>query len=341
MLGKLFPVEHVKSIEDVDYDRLLKSGFENFFFDYDFTLAPWGELQIKEDVEEIFRYLLDNGARVFIVTNAKKSRVDHLKEKIPELVVYWSVGKPSIKKFREIIKEWNIDAGKSVIIGDLFLTDVLAGNRLGMYTIMVQPLLWETMRIYKKVMAFLSMLLYGTFFFTVGWIFRMGSLMSPNEWRKSVKDINFDKLVNSGFKAFIFDFDNTLAPWRSSHILEENRKILKKLKDKAAVLIASNGKPREIDIDVEVIWRSRKPIARKVKRKLREMGIDTKRVVVIGDQLLTDVLFGNLIGAYTIKVDPIKKEEAPITKMNRLIEKIFSKLIVNKPSITKERNGEK
>ena len=340
MLGKLFPVEHVKSIEDVDYDRLLKSGFENFFFDYDFTLAPWGELQIREEVERVFKHLLDNGARVFIVTNAKKSRVDHLKEVIPELVVYWSVGKPSIKKLKEIIKEWNIDAKKSVIIGDLFLTDVLAGNRLGMYTIMVQPLLWETIRIYKKVMAFLSMLLYSTFFFTVGWVFRMGSLMSPNEWRRSVRCINFDELIKNGFRAFVFDFDNTLAPWRSCHVLEENRRIIEKLKKDAVVLIASNGKPRNIDIDVEVIWRSKKPIARKVKRKLKDMKIDTKRVVVVGDQLLTDVLFGNLIGAYTIKVEPIKKEEAPITKLNRLIEKIFSKLIVNKPSITKERNDE-
>ncbi len=339
MLSKLFPVEHVKSIEDVDYDRLLKSGFENFFFDYDFTLAPWGELHVRKEAEEIFKYLLENGARVFIVTNAKKNRVDHLKERIPELVVYWSVGKPSIKKLKEIMKEWSIDAKRSVIIGDLFLTDVLAGNRLGMYTIMVQPLLWKTIRIYKKFVAFLSMILYGIFFFTVGWIFRMGSLMSPNEWRKSVRDVNFDELLKNGFKAFVFDFDNTLAPWRNDYILEENKKILNKLRESAYVLIASNGRPRNVDTDVEIIWRSRKPIARKVKRKLRKMGIDGKRVVVIGDQLLTDVIFGNLIGAYTIKVEPIKKEEALITKLNRLIERLFSKLIVSKPSITGEGNG--
>lgn len=339
MLSKLFPVEHVKSIEDVDYDRLLKSGFENFFFDYDFTLAPWGELQIREEAERIFKHLLDNGARVFIVTNAKKSRVDHLKEKIPQLVVYWNVGKPSIKKLRDIMREWDIDAKKSVIIGDLFLTDVLAGNRLGMYTIMVQPLLWKTIRIYKKFMAFLSMILYGIFFFTVGWVFRMGSLMSPNEWRKSVKDVNFDELLKHGFRVFVFDFDNTLAPWRSGYILDENREILENLKKSAHVLIASNGRPRNVNTDVEIIWRSRKPIAGKVKRRLKNLGIDNKRVVVIGDQLLTDVLFGNLIGAYTIKVEPIKKEEAPITKLNRLIERLFSRFIVKKPSITGEGNG--
>ncbi len=338
MLGKLFPVEHVKSIEDVDYDRLLKSGFENFFFDYDFTLAPWGELRIREEVVEIFRYLKERGARVFIVTNAKKERVDHLKSKLPWIEIYWSVGKPSIKKLKEIIEDKGINEKKSVIIGDLFLTDVLVGNRLGMYTIMVQPLLWKTLRAYKKVIAFLSMILYGIFFFTVGWVFRMGTLMSPNEWKKSISDIDFNGLLKHGFKVFIFDFDNTLAPWRSDEMLEENERLLEDLRKKATILIVSNGKPRNVKTDVEIIWKSYKPLALKVKKILKEMEFDPRKTVVIGDQLLTDVVFGNSMGAYTIKVEPIKKEEAPITKINRLVEKIFSKLIVKKPCVSKEGN---
>ena len=72
----------------------------------------------------------------------------------------------------------------------------------------------------------------------------------------------------------------------------------------------------------------------KVRRRIRELGVDFKRVVVIGDQLFTDVLFGNLIGAYTVKVEPISKEEAFVTKMNRFFEKLFSKLTVEKPSLT-------
>ena len=333
MLGKLFPLEHVKRIEDIDFERLLASGYENFFFDYDFTLAPWGELEVDERTVEIFEFLREKGARVFVVTNAKRERVEHLRERLPWVEVHWSVGKPSLKKLRVIMEKKRIDPRKSVIIGDLFLTDVLAGNRLGMYTIMVNPIVWETVKAYKKIVAALSIVLYRTIFFFFGWVFRMGSMISPNEWREGILDIDYDFLIEHGFEVFVFDFDNTLAPWRSTDVPEEHLDLLRDLKKRSLVLIASNGRPRDVDLGVEVIWRSYKPFGFKVKRRLREMGVDFKRVVVIGDQLFTDVLFGNSIGAYTIKVQPISEEEALFTKFNRLLEKIFSKLVVQKPSL--------
>jgi HAD superfamily phosphatase (TIGR01668 family) len=340
VLGKLFPHEHVRGMEDVDYDRLLGAGYENFFFDYDFTLAPWGDLRISEKIVETFEYLRKRGARVFVVTNAKRDRVDHLKKILPWVEIYWNMKKPSIRKLKGIMDEKGIDPKKSVIIGDLFLTDILAGNRLGMYTVMVNPVTFETMRVWKKIVAFLSMILYGFFLFTFGWVFRTGKLASPNEWRKSVREVHYDSLLKNGFEAFVFDFDNTLAPWKSSEILPENNEILEELKEKATVIIASNGRPREVDAPVRIIWKSYKPFGFKIKRALREMGVDFKKVVVIGDQLFTDVLFGNIIGAYTIKVNPISKEEAIITKFNRALERIFSKLVVQKPSVTKEETKE-
>ena len=336
VLSKLFPIEHVKSIEDIDYDRLFRAGFDTFLFDYDFTLAPWGELEIKKETEKIFKKLHSMGVRVFIVTNAKKERVKHIKEKFPWIEVHWSVKKPSIKKISEILSRKNISPSKCVIIGDLFLTDVLVGNRMGMYTIMVNPQTYNAMRLYKKIVGFLSVILYRTLFFLFGWFFRIGALISPNEWKDNVRDIDYDSLIKSGFELFIFDFDNTLAPWKSVTILKENEKLLKKLSKKAKVLIASNSSPRKVntDLDVEIIWKSYKPFAGKVKKRIKDLKFDHKKVVVIGDQLFTDVLFGNLIGAYTIKVNPIKEEEAIVTKFNRFLEKIFSKVMVQKPEIS-------
>lgn len=275
------------------------------------------------------------GANVFVVTNAKRGRVEHLKDRFPWLEVYWSMKKPSIKKLVSILERKGIDPSKCVIIGDLFLTDVLAGNRLGMYTIMVNPMLYEAMKLYKKIVGFLGIVLYRILFFTFGWFFRMGAMISPNEWKDSIQDIDYATLIDHGFEVFIFDFDNTLAPWKSFKILPENEKLLKELSKSAKVIIASNAKPREVKTDFEIIWRSYKPLGFKVRKRLRELGVEFKRVVVIGDQLLTDVFFGNLLGAYTIKVRPIQEEEALITKCNRCLEKIFSRTIVKKPKVSR------
>jgi len=336
VLSKLFPIEHVKSIEDIDYYRLFRAGFDTFLFDYDFTLAPWGELEIKEETERVFEKLHDMGVKVFIVTNAKRERVEHIKEKFPWIEVYWSVRKPSIERISEILNEKSISPSKCVIIGDLFLTDVLVGNRMGMYTIMVNPQTYSAIRVYKKIVGALSVILYRTFFFLFGWVFRIGALISPNERKDNIRNIDYNSLIKSGFELFIFDFDNTLAPWKSATILKENEEILKELSKKVKVLIASNSSSRRVNtnLDVEIIWRSYKPFASKVKKRIKALGVDYKKVVVIGDQLFTDVLFGNLIGAYTIKVNPIKEEEAIVTKFNRFLEKLFSKVMVQKPKIS-------
>ncbi len=339
MLNKLFPIEHVKKIDDIDYDRLIKSGYDVFLFDYDFTLAPWGELKINERTRKVFEMLHELGVKVFVVTNAKKERVEHLKETFPWIKVYWSMRKPSIKRLQKVLKEEGVDPKRCVIIGDLFLTDVLAGNRAGMYTIMVNPYLYEALKFYKKFFGVLSMVLYRILFFTFGWFFRTGALISPNEWRISIKDIDYETLIEHGFKLFIYDYDNTLAPWRCETIPNEHIEILEKVAKRANVLIASNGKERNVNVSYDVIWRSFKPIGNKIKRKIKKMGIDYKDCVVIGDQLFTDVLFGNLIGAYTIKVEPMNSKEAPITKLNRALEKMFSKILVEKPRITKGENG--
>ena len=340
MLDKLFPIEHVRRVEDVDYERLFRAGYDTFLFDYDFTLAPWKTLSIDESTWRVFKRLRDMGARVLVVTNAKEERVAHLRRSFPWLEVHSNMSKPSVRKIKRILDEKGIDPRRCVIIGDLFLTDILAGNRLGMYTVMVNPRLYEAREIYKWIVGALSVALYRTAFFFFGWLFRLASLISPNEWAGGVSDIDFDRLIRHGFELFIFDFDNTLAPWRSPAIPEEHLEILLSLQRRGVeVCVVSNGRVRNLSLPFRTLWRAGKPIAPKVRRCLKELGVDPRNVVVIGDQLFTDVLFGNLIGAYTIKTNPLKKEEAPMTKINRLLERAFMKLMVEKPRIGGDGDG--
>jgi len=53
------------------------------------------------------------------------------------------------------------------------------------------------------------------------------------------------------------------------------------------------------------------------------MGLKKDEIVVIGDQLLTDILGGNRIGFYTILVVPIVQSDALITKFNRKTERFI------------------
>jgi len=152
--------------------------------------------------------------------------------------------------------------------------------------------------------------------------------LKPDLNVKSVSDIDFEKLLKIGKRVFLFDFDNTIGVWKSQIIPENVLNIFEYLKSNGAqVFIITNGKRRNMHgkVDVQIIWRSLKPLTFKVKKNIGNYLKDKSRVVVIGDQISTDILFGKLLKVYTIKVEPIDTSREFIsTKFLRMIEKVFN-----------------
>ncbi|HEY8540892.1 MAG TPA: HAD hydrolase-like protein [Pseudothermotoga sp.] len=150
----------------------------------------------------------------------------------------------------------------------------------------------------------------------------------PREFLEDLTNLNVERFLKNGIDYFIFDFDNTLGLWKSCTVEKRFEPILAKiLEANGKVLIASNGRPRQISLNgMKIIWRARKPFTWKIKRILDSDGIDPRRVVMIGDQIFTDVLAGNLLGVYTIKVKPLSNREFIGTKVLRFFEKIVLRL---------------
>lgn len=144
----------------------------------------------------------------------------------------------------------------------------------------------------------------------------------------SVKEIDFRRLIAQGKRVFIFDFDNTLGLWKTGEIVSFAVDALRLVSELGGeVFIISNGKPRKLPLEFPVIWRAFKPLPFKVLWKLRHALRDRGKVVVIGDQLFTDVLFGNFIRAYTVKVEPLDRDRECIsTKILRFFERFFVNL---------------
>ncbi|SHH19295.1 YqeG family HAD IIIA-type phosphatase [Thermosipho atlanticus] len=151
------------------------------------------------------------------------------------------------------------------------------------------------------------------------------------ELKNNIFEIDYNSLIEQGYKIFLFDFDNTLNKWRNSSISNETIQLFENLKSKNVhVFIVSNGKPRKLNYNVEALWLARKPLIFKVKRFLKFKKLDKEKKVVIGDQIFTDIIFGKLLGAYTIKVQPIDtSKEFIITKLLRFFEKILLKILKN------------
>ncbi|MNZ80409.1 hypothetical protein D3C78_990410 [compost metagenome] len=94
------------------------------------------------------------------------------------------------------------------------------------------------------------------------------------------------------------------------------------------VVIVSNNNETRVGkfanpLNIPFIHAARKPAGKAFRKALGVLGLPAKDTVVIGDQMLTDVLGGNRMGLYTILVTPISPaDEGIMTRVNRRIERI-------------------
>ena len=150
----------------------------------------------------------------------------------------------------------------------------------------------------------------------------------PNDYVQSVFQIDIEKLANSGFKGIITDLDNTLVGWDVKTPTKEIQEWFKKANDLGF----------SKDLDVDFIFKARKPMGRAFKKAIQHMNIKPEETIVIGDQMLTDVLGGNNNGLYTIMVVPVKKTDGFLTRLNRIIERRLLNYFKRKGYITWEEN---
>ena len=156
----------------------------------------------------------------------------------------------------------------------------------------------------------------------------------PDIYRKSIYDVNYKKLKNNGIKCILFDLDNTIIKYKQKDPTKESLELIQNLKDLGfKVIIYSNAFDKKVKhfsecFNVEAYSFCKKPQVKKLKALLQELKYNESEVVIIGDQILTDVLLGNTVGITTILTTPISKKELIFTRMmnrrkeNRLIKKL-------------------
>ncbi|GAB2554695.1 YqeG family HAD IIIA-type phosphatase [Gracilibacillus alcaliphilus] len=149
----------------------------------------------------------------------------------------------------------------------------------------------------------------------------------PNEHVQRVLDITPAKLKDMGIKGIITDLDNTLVAWNVQDATPEIAAWFKDMKehDIKVTIISNNDKERvsifSEPLETPFVYSARKPLTKAFKHATKQMNLKKDEVVVIGDQLMTDVLGGNRAGFHTILVVPIVETDSKITRLNRMLER--------------------
>ena len=81
---------------------------------------------------------------------------------------------------------------------------------------------------------------------------------------------------------------------------------------------------------MQYIYNAKKPFLKGFKKIQQETNIPKENIMMIGDQLFTDVWGGNRFGIKTLLVKRINKTETAISRVKRPFEKIILKHYLNK-----------
>ncbi|MBO1579204.1 YqeG family HAD IIIA-type phosphatase [Bacillus sp. XF8] len=152
-------------------------------------------------------------------------------------------------------------------------------------------------------------------------------LFLPNEYVKNVYHVQPEDLIKRGIKGIITDLDNTLIEWDRPNATPKLEQWFLKMKEHGiqVTVVSNNNEQRVKDfadpLGIPFIHSARKPLVRAFKRAMQKMNLRPDEVVVIGDQLLTDVLGGNRVGLHTILVVPVAQTDGLVTRFNRKIER--------------------
>ncbi len=161
---------------------------------------------------------------------------------------------------------------------------------------------------------------------------RVGVLRVFCPWQavRSLPEVSLEQLWEGGKRLILLDVDHTIVKWHEEEFSPEVLEWIARAKEMGFQLrILSNTRHPErlarlsSTIDIPTKNGKFKPSPEMYKEALSETGIGADQAVMIGDQIMTDVLGANRTGIDAIWLQKMDGPEFFGTKFNRVIERII------------------
>ncbi len=164
----------------------------------------------------------------------------------------------------------------------------------------------------------------------------------PDQYYSSIYAIDYQKLKEQGINTLFFDLDNTLIAYDEEELSARALDFINALKEDFQIVIISNSGYHRVCKAAKkypFVWHAAKPLTWGLKRAFAKVDTTIDKIVLIGDQLLTDIYGGHRFGCLTILVTPVKRtSDRWMTKMNRILERrVLRKIKKKYASLYKER----
>ena len=133
----------------------------------------------------------------------------------------------------------------------------------------------------------------------------------PGMMTEKLTDLTPEYLQSQGISLLMMDFDNTIVPYTTDVPTEEMRRWLETMNaSPVKIAIVSNSKNDRLirfcrDHHLDYIMRAHKPRPQGLLECMERFGFAPEHSAIVGDQIFTDTLAGNLAGVTPILVKAI------------------------------------
>jgi uncharacterized protein len=127
------------SILDLTPDIVQKYKLKGLVLDVDETLVPFNAAQASLELQKWVEQMRQVVSLWLVSNNISENRIGSIARSL-DLPYYLGAAKPSRRKIRAALEQMNLPVNQVGMVGDRLFTDVIAGNRLGMFTILVEPI---------------------------------------------------------------------------------------------------------------------------------------------------------------------------------------------------------
>lgn len=135
----LYPKAYFSSVLDITIQFLIKHKIKALILDVDNTLID-KDRNLSEETIAWAKDLRGQGTKMYILSNTNdKHKVEEVAQKLALPFEYFAL-KPFKKGFKRVQKAIQEKPEQIAVVGDQIFTDVIGGNRLHMFTILVDPI---------------------------------------------------------------------------------------------------------------------------------------------------------------------------------------------------------
>lgn len=156
--------------------------------------------------------------------------------------------------------------------------------------------------------------------------------LEPDRYFSRVTDIEVARdIVDSGFSHVLLDVDNTILRRDTHEVPRDVRLWLTKAREAGlGICLLSNNWHKQVhdlaaELELPIVAHAIKPLAPAYLIALSKIGAKRKNTVVIGDQLITDVLGAHFLGMSAYLVCPLVEQDLKHTLILRNLEHIIIK----------------